>query len=101
AMLAAAIAAAMPLGDAAAAGPPKRSVEEDPPRVGVERYASICVELTSTPRDTVLARYQLDETQLAAVDAHYVLLFQRDPATYGAFRAAYDAYEEWLRASAS
>ncbi|MEM6790546.1 MAG: hypothetical protein AAF715_23705 [Myxococcota bacterium] len=69
-----------------------------PARLALEQYASLMAELTvlARPRDQTLLRYGLDEAELVATKGSFNRRFADDPALYGRYRRAYDAYLQWL-----
>jgi hypothetical protein len=65
----------------------------------LEQYASLRADLDreGADRAAVLERYQvLDEDHFVAIKRHWSDAFRVEPAAYGRFRAAYDAYNRWL-----
>jgi hypothetical protein len=69
----------------------------------LQQYASLVVELErASPerRTEVMHRYSVpDDEVLSRIQRAYNESFRLEPARYGEFRAAYDAYSDWLKGS--
>jgi hypothetical protein len=89
-----AIVGAAPLPFPSAAGPAPMAQVMFP----IERYASLCVELSVAPaqRAATLLRYQLTEVQWRALEADWQARFAREPAARPAWEKACAAYKAWL-----
>ena len=68
------------------------------PAVSMERYASLCVELSATPANAAhtLRRYQLTEPEWSALDAEWKARLAREPGARAAWESACSAYRTWL-----
>ena len=66
----------------------------------IEQYASLRAELDrggAAVRVGTLARYGVaGEDAFVALKRKWSQQFQKQPTDYGKFRAAYDAYSQWL-----
>lgn len=84
--------AALPFSWAARPAPGAREV------FPVERYASLCVELSMHPchRATTLRRYQLTEEQWRAIEVDWQARCAREPPARMAWKQACAAYKDWL-----
>lgn len=69
----------------------------------LKQYASLVVDLelaASEQRFEVMLRYSIpDDEALSRAQHTWAERFRTEPATYGQFRAAYDAYSAWLKGS--
>jgi len=69
------------------------------PRLTVEQFASLQVELAVKPRDRaeILARYQVtSEAGLSALEEAWGMLFAEKPEVRAAFDTAYEKFAAWL-----
>jgi hypothetical protein len=68
------------------------------PAHSIERYASICVELSapSANRLHTLRRYQLTESEWITLDAEWKARLSREPGARAAWENACSAYRAWL-----
>ena len=84
---------------AVAPAPPESLRAVAPPAdIPLRQYASLCVDIGNQPdrvADT-LARYRLTPEAKKAIDARYRERFVAEPALFGEFRRACDAYQAWL-----
>jgi hypothetical protein len=89
---------------APASAPPSEVLE-----LTVRQYASLLAELhreaqhrpagspeLASHRRAILARYRLDEVGFQRLESVWSERFREQPASYGAFRSAYDEYSQWL-----
>jgi hypothetical protein len=69
------------------------------PRLSLEHYARLCVELAAYPahRAEVLRRYSIDEEQGRQTEAHWSGRMQADAAVRKAWEAHCAAHQAWLR----
>jgi len=77
---------------------PSAPIPPQAPALSIERYASLCVELSATPanRGETLRRYQLNEPQRTTLDAHWKARITREPGMRATWENACSAYKTWL-----
>jgi hypothetical protein len=68
------------------------------PRLSLEQYARLCVELAAYPahRAEVLRRYDIDQQQGAQTEAHWSARMNADPTLRKAWEAHCAAHQAWL-----
>jgi hypothetical protein len=71
------------------------------PRVSLEQYASLCVELDMYPDRAALTlqRYGVSAAQKVALDEHHRAMFAASPAMGERWEAACRIYRDWLISS--
>jgi hypothetical protein len=78
---------------------PRARAEAGPLPLGLEEHARLHVELNAGYDEAeVLARYRLDRSTRAALDARIDELKRRDPRSAAAWLEAYQAHAAWLLA---
>jgi hypothetical protein len=77
---------------------PSAPIPAHAPALSIERYASLCVELSATPANAAqtLRRYQLTEPEWITLDADWKARFSREPGARAAWENACSAYRTWL-----
>ena len=75
----------------------------EPPKLTMEQYASLNVDLQSPHADAaaVLRRYGLTPETKRTTDGWFSALFQRDPEKQASFHRACAAYKAWLASGSS
>ena len=89
---------ARPQPPAAPAPPAPTGPPPPPPVLTLQQHASLTVELELAPKNAaaIHARYGLTAGMKKAVDDHYHAELSRSPELRRAWRAARDAYRDWL-----
>ncbi len=77
---------------------PSAPIAAQAPTLSIERYASLCVELTAAPVSSAQTRrrYQLTEPEWLTLDAHWKARLSREPEVRAAWESACAAYRAWL-----
>jgi hypothetical protein len=75
----------------------------EPPLLSLEQYASLFVELGTTPSKAreLLERYRVSEEQRRAIESYWREQMAADPAVRAAWDRACAAYQAWLLSTAS
>jgi len=87
-----------PLSSSAAPRNPPAPAPERPLDMPLRQYASLCVDIGNRPENAAdtLARYRLTPESKRTIDKLYRDRFVADPALFGEFRRACDAYQTYL-----
>lgn len=80
------------------ASPPAQAPAPIVPTLTIEQYASLCVDIESSPAHTaeILRRYGANETGKRVLDDGFARIFAEQPARRAAFESAKVAYRTWL-----